>query len=52
MSNYKDRLIEMRKVNIKRIKDQVNILDLAKQEGYHIVPVSNGRAFQLCFLPR
>lgn len=45
MSNYKDRLIEMRKVNIKRIKDQVNILDLAKQEGYHIVP--HGKLFRM-----
>ncbi len=35
----------MRKVNIKRIKDQVNILDLAKQEGYHIVP--HGKLFRM-----
>lgn len=45
MSNYKDRLIEMRKANIKRIKDQVNILDLARREGFHVVP--HGKLFRL-----
>lgn len=37
MDNYKQKIYETRKANIAKIKDQVNILDLAQEMGFNIV---------------
>lgn len=37
MNDYKQKIYEARKANINKIKDQINIMDLAQEMGFHIV---------------
>lgn len=45
MTDYKTRMIEQRKENIKRIKDQVNLMDLAQEMGFNVL--RHGSYFKL-----